>query len=61
MVRRTRMYLLNYTYHNTVSIFYRIKGPIVNKLSWKRFLSDHSISVYRKKLTVIAHKKNVKT
>jgi len=43
-----------------VSLFYRIKGLVVKKLPWKRFLSDHSISVYRKKLTIIAHKKNLK-
>jgi predicted lipase len=44
-----------------VSLFFRIKGLIIKKLPWKKFLSDHSISVYRKKLEIIALKKNIKT
>ena len=34
----------------SVSFWYRMKGFFVKKMSWKVFLSDHSISVYRKKL-----------
>jgi len=42
----------------SVSIIHRIKGLIIKKLPWKSFLSDHSISVYRKKLTIIAQNRN---
>lgn len=42
----------------TVSIFYRLKGFVIKKLPWKKFLADHSISIYRKKLTVIADRRN---
>ncbi len=41
-----------------VSLFYRIKGLIIKKVPWKHFLSDHSISVYRKKLMVVAQSRN---
>ena len=43
---------------NHVSLFRRVKGLFVKKLPWKKFLSDHSISVYRKKLMIIAEKRN---
>jgi predicted lipase len=43
----------------SVSLFYRIKGLIIKKLPWKKFLADHSISVYRKKLTIIAQNRNI--
>lgn len=42
----------------SVSLFYRIKGLIMKKLPWKAFLSDHSISIYRNKLAIIATKRN---
>lgn len=42
----------------SVSIFYRIKGLIIKKMPWKHFLADHSISVYRNKLKVIAINRN---
>lgn len=42
----------------SVSFFLRIKGLIVKKLPWRHFLKDHSISVYRKKLHVIAERRN---
>lgn len=42
----------------SVSIVYRIKGLVIKKLPWKHFLIDHSISVYRKKLKVIAMDRN---
>ena len=41
-----------------VSLLYRVKGLIIKKLPWKKFLSDHSISVYRKKLKVVAQRRN---
>jgi len=41
-----------------VSFFYRMKGFLYKKLPWKSFLSDHKISVYRKKLEVIAKRRN---
>ena len=41
----------------SVSWFYRVKALVVKKLPWKKTLSDHSISVYRKKLFVIAQKR----
>ena len=43
----------------SVSLFYRIKGLLHSQLSWKHLLSDHSINVYRKKLAVIAKKRNI--
>lgn len=36
----------------------RIKALILKKLPWKKFLADHSISVYRKKLMIIATRRN---
>ncbi len=44
-----------------VSIIFRIKGLIIKKLPWRKFLSDHSISVYRKKLTMVAKHNNSDT
>jgi len=43
----------------SVSFWYRMKGFFLKKMPWKVFLSDHSISVYRKKLWVLAHRNNV--
>ncbi len=43
----------------SVSIFYRIKGLIIKKLPWKRLLGDHTISIYRKKLAIIARNRNM--
>ena len=42
----------------SVSWFFRVKAMIVKKLPWKKYLSDHSISVYRKKLLIVARKRN---
>lgn len=43
----------------SVSLYYRLKGLFfMNRLSWTHLMSDHSIAVYRKKLTVIANKRN---
>ena len=42
----------------SVSTAYRIKGWCAKKRPWKKFLVDHSISIYRKKLMIIAEKKN---
>ena len=42
----------------SVSLFRRIKGWFIKKRPWKKFLADHSISVYRKKLMVIALQRN---
>ena len=42
----------------SVSLLYRIKGWFIKKLPWKKFLSDHAIAVYRKKLFVIAETRN---
>ena len=41
-----------------VSLLYRIKKYFIKKLPWKKFLSDHSISIYRKKLMIVAEKRN---
>ena len=41
-----------------VSPFRRVKGYFVKKLPWKKFLSDHSMSIYRKKLMIIAESRN---
>ena len=44
----------------SVSLFRRIKGWFMKKGSGGKFLADHSISIYRKKLMVIAEKRNPK-
>ena len=44
----------------SVSILFRIKGLVTKKLPWKKFVADHSIRVYRKKLAVIAERNNLK-
>ena len=41
-----------------VSFFRRVKGFLIKKLPWKKFLSDHSMIIYRKKLMIIAEKRN---
>ena len=41
-----------------VSFFRRVKGVFIKKLRWKKFLSDHSMSIYRKKLLIIAESRN---
>ena len=45
----------------SVSLLYRIKGWFVKKRPWKKFLSDHAIAVYRKKLFIIAETRNQHT
>ncbi len=45
----------------SVSVLYRIKGLIIKKLPWQNFLGDHSVNIYRKKLTIIAQNRNTKT
>ena len=42
----------------SVSLFYRIKGLVTKKLPWLKLLKDHSIKTYRKKLLVIALRRN---
>ena len=42
----------------SVSLFIRLKGLFFRQLPLNKFLSDHSISVYRKKLGEVAHKRN---
>jgi len=44
----------------TVSFLYRMKALIYKSLPWSNLLSDHSISVYSKKLMIIAFKRNRK-
>ena len=43
---------------NSVSIFRRLKGLFIKKFSWKKSLSDHSMDKYRKKLMIIAERRN---
>ena len=42
----------------SVSLFRRIKGLVIKKLPWMKLLKDHSIKTYRKKLLVIASRRN---
>ncbi len=42
----------------SVTVFWRLKGWFMKNFSWKKPLSDHSINVYRKKLMIIAEKRN---
>jgi len=41
-----------------VSGLHRIKAVIYKKLPWKTMLSDHSIAIYRKKLEILAKRRN---
>ena len=41
-----------------VSFVYRAKRYFIKTVRWNKFLSDHSISIYRKKLMVVAGKRN---
>lgn len=41
-----------------VDIWYRLKGWLREKFTWKKFGSDHSMSVYRSKLAFIALRRN---
>ena len=45
----------------SVSWFYRIKALFIKKLSYKKPLSDHAISTYRKKLFIVAKTRNQQT
>ncbi len=42
----------------SVSFLYRIKMLYLKSMSWKKPLADHSVSVYRKKLGIIAANRN---
>ncbi|MFT5720991.1 MAG: triacylglycerol lipase [Motiliproteus sp.] len=42
----------------SVSFFFRIKQLILKQSPWTNLLADHSISTYRKKLTIIADRRN---
>ncbi|WP_070962729.1 lipase family protein [Vibrio sonorensis] len=42
----------------SVSFLFRLKAVLIGKLPYKKFLSDHSISIYRKKLEIVALKRN---
>ena len=42
----------------SVSLLHRIKGLMLRGLPWKRFLSDHSIKIYREKLLIVAENRN---
>ncbi|GLO63459.1 hypothetical protein MACH09_39670 [Vibrio sp. MACH09] len=42
----------------SVSFLFRLKAVLIGKLPYKKFLSDHSISIYRKKLEIVAIKRN---
>ncbi|ODP97239.1 lipase [Salinivibrio sp. SS3] len=41
-----------------VDIWYRLKGWMRKKFTWKKFGTDHSMSVYRSKLAFIALRRN---
>ena len=43
----------------SVSFFYRIKMLYVKTLPWSKPLSDHSISLYRKKLAIVGTNRNM--
>lgn len=42
----------------SVSLFRRVKGFMIKKAPWHKVLTDHSIKTYRKKLLVIASRRN---
>ena len=41
-----------------VSFFFRMRGFFQSHRPWRKFLSDHSIEIYRKKLMIIAKQRN---
>lgn len=43
----------------SVSLIYRLKAFVSGKLPYKKFLADHSISIYRKKLAIVAKSRNL--
>ena len=45
---------------HAVSFFRRLKGLLARGMPWKKFLADHSVRIYRKKLMVVACKRNPK-
>ena len=42
----------------SVSFLFRVRGFIQRRTPWRKFLSDHAIKVYRKKLMIIAKQRN---
>ncbi len=42
----------------SVSWFFRMKALVIKSLPWKKPLTDHSISIYRKKLLKVANNRN---
>ncbi|MFA0492189.1 lipase family protein [Vibrio splendidus] len=42
----------------SVSFLFRFKALVIGKLPYKKFLADHSISIYRQKLEIVAIKRN---
>lgn len=42
----------------SVSLFYRLKGWLLKSAAWNKPLADHSIRTYRKKLAIIAERRN---
>lgn len=42
----------------SVSFLFRLKALVIGKLPYKKFLADHSISIYRQKLEIVATKRN---
>ena len=44
--------------HYGVSFFFRVKAFLIKKMSFAKVPGDHSITVYRKKLLVVATKRN---
>ena len=45
---------------HAVSFLRRLKGLCMRGWPWKKFLADHSVSIYRKKLMIVADKRNPK-
>lgn len=43
----------------SVSLFFRLKGFVMKNVPWKKILADHSISIYRKKLLIIAQNRQL--
>ena len=42
----------------SVGFLFKVKGRYQSHKPWRSFLSDHSIEIYRKKLMIIANKRN---
>lgn len=42
----------------SVSLLFRLRASVISRLPYNKFLADHAISIYRKKLAIVAQQRN---